>query len=372
MKPNIIFILLDGARWDRITKSNEFQEICKEGTLLNNVSTAMPYTIGSINVTFSGLYGKENGIDGYYKMLRLKKTIKNFPEIFQSQGYFTGCDVLTDKIIPDRGFDIHQVHDEYNDDLFQRHPEFIKKCLKNAQEKPLFLFLYFSKIHTNTVSEVLKKYEWNDKKFYENKEENLERYDSGFKDAGKYSKFILNELKKNNLKENTIVIFFSDHGTGIGERFGERNYGSFTYEETIRTFYLFIGDGIQKNRQSDSLRATIDIFPTLMNLCNFDLEFERPGSSFVDYLLNKENDLEQKSFTFSETGALHGPYPSPDISNVFAIKTPKYKMMYSKAQKEWQFFDLQYDSMEINIIFTGKTNIELELKKELENWLNRE
>ena len=73
---------------------------------MNNVSTAMPYTIGSINVTFSGLYGKENGIDGYYKMLRLKKTIKNFPEIFQSQGYFTGCDVLTDKIIPNRGFEV--------------------------------------------------------------------------------------------------------------------------------------------------------------------------------------------------------------------------------------------------------------------------
>ena len=100
MKPNIIFVLLDGARWDRLSKSEEFQKISKNGTLLNNVTTAMPYTIGSINATFSGLYGKENGIEGYYKMLRLKKTIKNFPEIFQSQGYFTACDVLTDKIIP--------------------------------------------------------------------------------------------------------------------------------------------------------------------------------------------------------------------------------------------------------------------------------
>ena len=194
MKPNVIFILLDGARWDRITKSDEFQEISKKGTLLNNVSTAMPYTIGSINATFSGLYGKENGIDGYYKMLRLKKTIKNFQEIFQSPGDFTGCDVLTDKIIPDRGFDIHQVHDEFTDDLFERHPNFIKNCLQKAEGKPLFLFLYFSEIHTVTVSEVLKKYEWNDKKFYENKVENLKRYDSAFDEAARYSKFILKKL----------------------------------------------------------------------------------------------------------------------------------------------------------------------------------
>lgn len=372
MKPNIIFILLDGARWDRLSKSEEFQEISKNGTLLNNVSTAMPYTIGSINVTFSGLYGKENGIEGYHKMLRLKKTIKNFPEIFQSQGYFTACDVLTDKIIPDRGFDIHQVHDEFNDDLFEKHPKFIKKCIENAEGKPLFLFLYFSKIHTITVSEVLKKYEWNDKKFYEHKEENMERYDSGFKQAGKYSKFILEELKENNLEENTIVVFFSDHGTGIGERFGERNYGSFTYEETIRTFYLFIGKNIHKNQKSDSLRSTIDIFPTILELCEFDLEFERPGNSFADYLINQEKELKEKLFTFSETGALHGPYPSPDISNVFAIKTPEHKMMYSKTQNEWRFYNLKNDPFETNNIFTGKSETEKELKEKLKQWFNRE
>ena len=63
MKPNIVFILLDGARWDRINESQEFSELIKQGTLLDNVNTAIPYTIGSVNVTFSGLYGKENGID---------------------------------------------------------------------------------------------------------------------------------------------------------------------------------------------------------------------------------------------------------------------------------------------------------------------
>ena len=62
MKPNIIFILLDGARWDRLSVSPDFMKLTKEGTLLNNVTTAIPYTIGSINVTFSGMYGKENGI----------------------------------------------------------------------------------------------------------------------------------------------------------------------------------------------------------------------------------------------------------------------------------------------------------------------
>ena len=161
-----------------------------------------------INVTFSGLYGKENGIDAYFKMLRLKKSVKNLPEIFQSQGYFTACDVLTEKIIPNRGFDIHQTHNEYEDDLTIKHPNFIKHCIEKANDKPLFLFLYFSKIHTVTVSEVLKKYDWDDKKFYDNKEENLKIYDTAFKEVGNYAKLITNELEKLQLKDNTILIFF--------------------------------------------------------------------------------------------------------------------------------------------------------------------
>jgi len=372
MKPNVIFILLDGARWDRLNESKEFQDVCKKGTILNNVSTAMPYTIGSINVTFSGLFGKENGIDAYHKMLRLKKSIKNLPEIFQSQGYFTACDILTKNIIPNRGFNIHQTHNEFKDDLTKRHPNFVKQCLKESNGKPLFLFLYFSKLHTVTVSEVLKKYEWDEKEFYDNKDKNLSRYDDAFKEVGKYTKIITDELEKLNLKENTILVFFSDHGTGIGERFGERNYGSFTYEETIRTFFLFVASGIQKNRASNTLRATVDIFPTILDLAEFELEFDRPGESFSKYLLKDEVKLKESLYTFSETGAVHGPWPSPEESNVFCIKSSTHKLMYLKTPNEWLFFDLQNDPYETSNVFTGNSEIEKKMKEKLIGWINRE
>ena len=372
LKPNVIFILLDGARWDRLNESKEFQDVCKKGTILNNVSTAMPYTIGSINVTFSGLFGKENGIDAYHKMLRLKKSIKNLPEIFQSQGYFTACDILTKNIIPNRGFNIHQTHNEFKDDLTKRHPNFVKQCLKESNGKPLFLFLYFSKLHTVTVSDVLKKYEWDEKEFYDNKDKNLSRYDDAFKEVGKYTKLITDELEKLNLKENTILVFFSDHGTGIGERFGERNYGSFTYEETIRTFFLFISNDIQKNCASNTLRATVDIFPTILDLAKIELEFDRPGKSFSKYLLKDENELKESSYTFSETGAVQGPWPSPEECNVFCIKSPTHKLMYLKTPNEWLFFDLQNDPYETNNIFTGNSEIEKKMKEKLIGWINRE
>ena len=71
MRPNIIFVLLDGARWDRLDKS-----------------------------------------------------VKFLPEILQKNGYFTSCNLISDKVISSRGFNIHQSHDEYVDDLFSIHPDY--------------------------------------------------------------------------------------------------------------------------------------------------------------------------------------------------------------------------------------------------------
>jgi arylsulfatase A-like enzyme len=372
MKPNIVFILLDGARWDRINESQEFSELIKQGTLLDNVNTAIPYTIGSVNVTFSGLYGKENGIDAYYKMFRLKKSIKNLPEILQENGYFTACDLLTDMIIADRGFDIHQAHNEYEDNLLVRHPEFIDECLKKAVDKPIFLFLHSTRIHTVTVSEILKKYEWNDKTFYKNKKQNLENYDRTFQEVGQYTKKIKEYIDNSKLKNNTILVFFSDHGTGVGERFGERNYGSFTYEETIRSFYLFIGDKIKKNIQTSNLRETIDIMPTILDLCEISRNIDYPGENIKPFLLGQNEKIDDKNYVFSETGALHGPYPSPREPNVFCIKNSRYKLMYFKTPDEWKFFDLVKDPNELSNIYDEKLEVIEKLKNRLLEWISRE
>ena len=371
MKPNILFILLDGSRWDRLHTSPEFMELQKKGTLLNNVITAIPYTFGSMNVIFTGLYGKENGVDAYYKMFKLKDSVDFLPELLQKNGYYTCCNLITDKVISKRGFDVHKSHDEFNDDLTKNHPEFIQQAFESAKEKPVFCFLQFSRIHTITVSEILKKYEWNDKQFYENKKENLLNYDKVFKEAGNYAELIKNEIDKLNLKNDSIVIFFSDHGTGVGERFGERNYGSFTFEETIRSFFLFLGNKIIKNKQSNSLRESIDVFPTILELIGIKKE-ELPGKSFAKFLTKEGHILENKSKVFSETGAVQGPYPSPREPNVFCVKNTDFKLIFNKSINQWQMYDLKKDPEEKENIFGSNSKIEEELQQQLISWIEQE
>ncbi|ABX12559.1 sulfatase family protein [Nitrosopumilus maritimus] len=371
MKPNIIFVLLDGARWDRIENSFEFSDLRKDGIFINNVSTVFPYTSGSLNVIFSGQFGKENGVDGYYKVLKLKNSIQILPEILQNYGYFTARGLLNDKLLSPRGYDLRTVHNEFEDDLNDIHPKLINDVFQKANGKPVFLFLHFTRIHTFTVSEILDKYDWNDKTFYDLVNSNLKKYDQTIDEAGHYAKKITNTIKILGEEENTIIIFFSDHGTGVGERYGERSYGSFTYEETIRTFYLFTGSLLLKNKFSDKLRSTLDIMPTILELCKIDENLNLFGKSFAGFLTGETTHLSENPFTFSETGALEGPFPSPEHSNVFCIKTSNYKLIYYVSNNSWELFDLQKDFHEKNNLIGTLPLIEDDLKQKLLNWINR-
>jgi len=317
------------------------------------------------------MYGKENGVNGYYKVAGLKSNIPFLPEILHNNGYFASRGLINDKILSSRGFDIREEYNEYKADLNEEHPNLIKKTFEEANGAPFFTFLQFTRIHTVTVSEVLKKYEWDDKRFYENKQKNLQLYDDVFKETGVYAKKIFDTIKELGILENTIIIFFTDHGTGIGERFGERNYGSFTFEETIRTFYHFVGEKIKQNKSSDALLSTIDIFPTVLELCNIKIPNECKGKSILKFLMGDTQNIENNRYTFSETGALHGPYPSPEESNIFCIKNVDYKLIYNKDNNEWEFYDLKNDPNELKNISGTGIEIEEEFQKELLRWVNR-
>ena len=367
-KPNIILVLLDGARCDRLDKSPEFNQLRNEGFLFHNVTAAYPYTFAEMNTIFTGLFGKENGVDAYYKMFKLKKSINYLPEILKDNGYFTSCDLISEKVISSRGFDVYQSHDEYKDDVLLKHTNLIESSFFNNGKKPFFTFLQFSKIHTVTVSEILKKFEWDDPIFYKNSEENLKIYDDAFIQSGVYAQKIFEKIKELGIENQTYVIFFTDHGTGNGKRFGERNYGVFLYEETIRTFYLFIGPKIEKNMDSSKLFSVTQIFPTLLDICNL----KNPSSlSIFPSMTSKSPNFPDVEFTFSETGGLQGPYPSPMKPNVFCIKNLKFKLIYYETPDKFELFNLEDDPLEINNIYGTGLEIEEILRIKLFEWKDR-
>ena len=304
-------------------------------------------------------------------MFKLKDSIAFLPEILQENGYFTSCDLISDKVISSRGFDIHQSHNEYEDDLIIKHPELIKKSFKEANGQPIFTFLQFSRIHTITVSEVLKKYEWDDAEFYQKKSDNMKNYDKAFQQSVVYAKKIVQTIEELGKSTETVIVFFSDHGTGVGERFGERNYGVYTYEETIRTFHLFLGTGIVKNHVCDKLVSSLQLFPTIMDLCQIKFDSQTNLPSLMPYFVGNLDTKIELPYVFSETGGLQGPFPSPKEPNVFCIKNSRYKLIFFKTSKEWKMFDLIKDPREEENIFGKQIKEEKVLQDKLTKWINR-
>ena len=126
-------------------------------------------------------------------------------------------------------------------DFSKIHKEILDETTNEVDdEQPYFLYLHYPKIHHSIKESVFDKYDDFSQEYFENKEENLRNYDEYLKEAADYLDEIYFKNISGKQSNDSIIIIMTDHGMGIGEKVGERAYGSFTYDYTLRTFALFI------------------------------------------------------------------------------------------------------------------------------------
>ena len=95
---------------------------------------------------------------------------------------------------------------------------------------------------------------------------------------------VLDELRKQNLADNTVVIFAGDNGYYAGSRGFAGKWSH--YEESLR-IPLIIMDPRQKDSSGRTVEATvlnIDVPPTILDLAMTDIPDRYQGSSLVPFL----------------------------------------------------------------------------------------
>jgi arylsulfatase A-like enzyme len=99
---------------------------------------------------------------------------------------------------------------------------------------------------------------------------------------------VLDELDRQGLRENTIIVFWSDHGYQLGER-GKWSKAGSLWEQGTRVPFL-ICDPRAKGNGNSSLRIVelLDIYPTLAEACNLPKPEGVEGVSLLP-LLEKPN-----------------------------------------------------------------------------------
>ena len=365
-KKNLIIIMIDGGRYDRAINSSLFKKLEVNSVFFSNSITYGPHTIAAMHAVFSGSYGTRTGTNSYWSTFKFKKDeFKTLTEYFKNMNFVTHADVINKLVIPKQGFDNFIIHDEINDDLTSRHIELLEKMNRNfLGGKNYFLYLHYSKIHTGIMNDVLKIYNNFSEEYFSNKKKNESRYDELFCNAEMYLDKILEKIYSLEIDKNSIILIMSDHGISIGEKIGERAYGAFCYDYTLKTFTYFLIPGFMAKNITQQVR-TIDFLPTILELFEIpiDEDFKKiDGRSLVPIINGEKID---EDFAFSETGNPQNDSAPPKEPNVKSIRTSEWKLIFNEYNDTKELYNLSIDPDENNNLIGKNENMEQVLWEKL-------
>jgi len=351
LKKNLILITIDGARLDKAKNSEIYNK--RKSIFLSQCITYSPHTIAAMHAIFSGSYGTRTGTNSYWSTYKFKKEqFHTLTEYLKDENYFTYADIHSKIVIPKQGFDDFVVY-EQNEDLTKRHLELLERLSQNTEIEKFFLYLHYDKIHLDIIESVLKKFNNFSKEYFENQEKNIKNYEKSFHNSELYLDQIMNKIEELNLFKNSLVIVLSDHGISVGEKFGERAYGAFCYDYTLKTFCYFYDSELQAQEISYQTR-TIDFMPTILELLKIPLRSNfktLDGESLLS--LFHGNEFKEK-IAYSETGNPLNQNKPPKEPNTKSVRTSKWKFIYNVYNNSKELYNLEIDPNEqINLINKG-------------------
>ena len=371
MEKNLIIILVDGGRLDFAQNSKIFQNLKTKSIFFSHAITYAPYTTAAMHAVLSGCYGNRTGVNSYWNVFKFKNNqFLTLADYLSEHNYYTYADGHTKLIIPKFGFDEFNIHDEEKIDLTEWHSELLEKMkLIYNNGKNFFLYLHYSKIHTGIRNEVLKTFNNFSKEYFENKDLNYKRYSKLFKNAEIYLDSIMKKIIDLDLLKNSIILILSDHGISIGEKFGERAYGAFCYDYTLKTFAYLYNSDIPSRTISSQVRQ-VDFMPTILDMLDIPINtsFEKLDGESLIPLINGQN-LSEK-FAFSETGNPLNERTPPKAPNTKSIRNSKWKLIHNEYNDTKELYDLENDPNEENNLIGKNIEIEQQLSKELFKYTN--
>ncbi len=208
---------------------------------------------------------------------------------------------------------------------------------------------------------------------------------------------VMKAIDEEGLADNTIFIFTSDHGDFAGEHGCVEKYDTMFYDCLVRTPLIIRYPGrIKAGFSTDAMVENIDIAPTILELCGFEVPGWMHGKSFLKVLDGEAS--EHKEYVFSTGGvedhAIEKALPCTDehyrrhpnyyrkqkamidfpfsMARSKMVRTRKWKLVY-RANGMKELYDLEKDPMELCDVSSRPENegIIRELMEELLKWCIR-
>ena len=156
---------------------------------------------------------------------------------------------------------------------------------------------------------------------------------------------MLAALEETGQRENTVIIFMSDHGEMLGDH-GLIQKGCRFYEGLVRVPLIWSWPGVtQPGLRSDALVELTDMAPTILELTGQPLPERMQGRSLAPILTGQSPPDHHRDFVRCEY------YDALDLSDgTFAsmFRESRYKLVVYHGHNLGELYDLQEDPAEFN------------------------
>jgi arylsulfatase A-like enzyme len=156
---------------------------------------------------------------------------------------------------------------------------------------------------------------------------------------------MLDALEASGQRENTIIIFTSDHGEMLGDH-GLLWKGSRFYEGAVRVPLIFSWPGhYAAGVRSDALVELTDIVPTLLDALDLPISPHVQGRSLAPILTGAVDPGAHRDFVRCE---YHDALDRTFASHATMLRTDRYKLCVYHGQDVGELYDLRADPDEFD------------------------
>ena len=165
-------------------------------------------------------------------------------------------------------------------------------------------------------------------------------------------------LKERGLLEDTLVVFFSDHGEGLGNH-DHVGHISQLYDSLIHVPLIFNWPGrLPVGTVIDASVSLIDVFPTISELLDLDRPVRVSGASLAPLMRGED---------FPARPVIAATYRPESFSDKRAIVVDGFKYIHSwkDEQEKEELFDVVNDPGELTNLVEARPEVLSRLRNEL-------
>ncbi|MDZ8117084.1 sulfatase [Pontiella agarivorans] len=172
---------------------------------------------------------------------------------------------------------------------------------------------------------------------------------------------IADYLERNNLRENTLILFSSDNGQNVGANKTLRGKKGWIYEGGIRVPTFMNWPGKIKPRRSKTPISGLDYFPTFMEVAGIKYNGVLDGDSIVGLFTGEPRNLQERPLFWHLASRFHHGTCS-------VIRKNNFKLIQFLKDGSLELYNLEKDPAETHNLAAEHPEVAQKLLRELTGW----